>query len=172
MKTTLRFRSFVSGPIVGVLAGLVAGGLLFGASRPATSRPQREAAQAPIPAAAIIEPGELARILQSRNAETPLILQVGIRFLYKVAHIPGAEYIGPGSKDEGLSLLRHRVGPLARSKSIVIYCGCCPWLRCPNVKPAYEALRCMGFRHVKVLRIEENFGTDWVAKGYPTAKGE
>lgn len=125
-----------------------------------------------MPAAAIIEPEELARILQSRTAEKPLILQVGFHFLYKEAHIPGAEYVGPASKEDGLRLLRQRVSSLARSKSIVLYCGCCPWIRCPNVKPAYDALRTMGFTHVKVLRIEENFGTNWVAKGFPTAKGE
>jgi hypothetical protein len=120
----------------------------------------------------MIDPEELARILQARGDEKPLILQVGVRFLFKEAHIPGAEYIGPASKEDGLRQLMHRVESLARSKPVVLYCGCCPWSRCPNVKPAYEALHSMGFTHVKVLRIEENFGTNWVAKGYPTAKGE
>jgi len=30
----------------------------------------------------------------------------------------------------------------------------------------------MGFTNVKVLYIADNFGADWVDKGYPTAKGE
>jgi hypothetical protein len=30
----------------------------------------------------------------------------------------------------------------------------------------------MGFTKVRVLYIANNFGADWVAKGYPTAKGE
>jgi hypothetical protein len=30
----------------------------------------------------------------------------------------------------------------------------------------------MGFSNVKVLYIPDNFGTDWVDKGYPVAKGE
>jgi hypothetical protein len=30
----------------------------------------------------------------------------------------------------------------------------------------------MGFTNVKVLYIADNFGTNWVDKGYPTAKGE
>lgn len=137
------------------------------------AQPQSEGAKAVVPAGAILEPEELARILQqSRGAERPLILQVGFRFLYKEAHIPGSEYMGPSSKDEGLRQLRERVGPLARDKFIVLYCGCCPWIRCPNVKPAYEALHGMGFTKVKVLRIEENFGTNWVQKGYPIEKGE
>jgi rhodanese-related sulfurtransferase len=142
------------------------------AGSPAPRQSQPDLAKPPVPNAALIEPEELARILQSRGGEKPLILQVGIRFLFKEAHIPGAEYIGPGSKDEGLRQLRQRVSSLPRSKPIVLYCGCCPWTRCPNVKPAYEALRSLGFTQVKVLHIDQNFGTNWVAKGYPTAKGE
>jgi len=53
----------------------------------------------------------------------------------------------------------------------VIYCGCCPWSHCPNVKSADDALRAMGFIHVKVLYISNNFGADWVDKGYPVGKG-
>jgi len=30
----------------------------------------------------------------------------------------------------------------------------------------------MGFTNVKVLYISDNFVTNWVDKGYPTAKGE
>jgi hypothetical protein len=30
----------------------------------------------------------------------------------------------------------------------------------------------MGFTNVKVLYIADNFGADWVNKGYPVAKGE
>lgn len=118
-----------------------------------------------------MEPEALARILASQAPEKPLIFQIGFRFLYKEAHIPGAEYLGPASKEEGLKQLRQRVAPLARTKFIVLYCGCCPWMRCPNVKPAYDALRELGFKQVKVLRIEENFGANWIAKGYPTARG-
>jgi len=152
------------------------------ASRPAaraSAVPPNRAASAgsdvstsPIPASAIIEPEELARILQSRDAEKPLILQIGFRFLFHEAHIPGSEYVGPASKDDGIKLLRQRVASLARGKFIVLYCGCCPWIKCPNVKPAYEALHSMGFTHVRVLRIGQNFGADWVSKGYPTAKGD
>jgi hypothetical protein len=35
---------------------------------------------------------------------------------------------------------------------------------------AFAALRELGFTDVKGLYIEENFGSDWVDKGYPTAK--
>jgi thiosulfate/3-mercaptopyruvate sulfurtransferase len=120
----------------------------------------------------LINPEELIKILQSPAGEKPLIIQVGSHVLYQQAHIPSSEYIGPASSDTGLQQLRTRVQPLSRKKFIVIYCGCCPWSHCPNVKPADDALRAMGFTNVKVLYIADNFGTDWVSKGYPVAKGE
>jgi hypothetical protein len=40
------------------------------------------------------------------------------------------------------------------------------------VKPADDLLQSMGFTNVKVLYIAGNFGTDWVEKGYPVAKGD
>jgi thiosulfate/3-mercaptopyruvate sulfurtransferase len=124
-----------------------------------------------IPSARLISPEDLARVLQS-GAEKPLLIQVGSHVLYAQAHIPGSEYIGPASSDAGLQQLRKRVEPLPRTKFIVLYCGCCPWTHCPNVKPAEEALRALGFTNVKVLYIADNFGTNWVDKGYPVAKGE
>lgn len=125
-----------------------------------------------IPAARQISPEELVKLLQSPGKEKPLLIHVGSHVLYAQAHIPGSEYIGPGSSEAGLQQLRKRVEPLPRTKFIVLYCGCCPWGHCPNVKPADDALHAMGFTNAKVLYIADNFGTNWVDKGYPTAKGE
>ena len=125
-----------------------------------------------VPTARLIQPEELVKILQSQAAAKPLLLQIGSHVLYTQAHIPGSEYIGSASNPAGLQQLRKRVESLPRTKSIVLYCGCCPWSHCPNVKPADDALQAMGFRNVKVLYIANNFGTDWVDKGYPTAKGD
>ncbi len=123
-------------------------------------------------ALALIQPEELARIVEASKGDKPLILQVGFHVLYLQAHIPKAEYIGPASDAEGLRQLRKRVGALPHSQSIVLYCGCCPWNKCPNINAAYGQLRAMGFMNVKVLYIADNFGKDWVDRGYPVAKGE
>jgi hypothetical protein len=120
----------------------------------------------------LIQPEQLVNILRAANASKPLILQVGFRVLYVQAHIPGSEYIAAGSNAEGVRQLRARVEGLPRTHSIVLYCGCCPWNHCPNVKPAYEELHGMGFKSVKVLYIAHDFGTDWVNKGYPVANGQ
>jgi thiol-disulfide isomerase/thioredoxin len=125
-----------------------------------------------IPAARQIGPEALLKILQSSSNEKPLLIQVGSHVLYSQAHIPGSEYIGPASSETGLQQLRKRVEALPRTKFIVLYCGCCPWSHCPNIKPADDALQAMGFTNVKTLYIAENFGADWVEKGYPVAKGE
>lgn len=124
-----------------------------------------------IPQAQLLQPEELNRLLHARGAERPLILQVGSHVLFAEAHIPGSEYAGAGSQDAGLQQLRARVGSLPRKTFIVVYCGCCPWNRCPNVWPAYRALTDMGFTRVKVLYLADNFGADWANKGFPVESG-
>ncbi len=125
-----------------------------------------------IPTSQLLNPDELVKMLQAPQGEKPLLIQVGSHVLYQQAHIPGSEYLGPASSESGLQRLSKRVAPLPRNSFIVIYCGCCPWSHCPNVKPASDALRAMGFTNVKVLYIADNFGANWVDKGYPTSKGE
>jgi thiosulfate/3-mercaptopyruvate sulfurtransferase len=120
----------------------------------------------------LIQPQELAGMLGATAPEKPLILQVGFRILYQQAHIPGSQYTGAASTVDGLQQLQKQVESVPRKKLIVLYCGCCPWSHCPNVKPAFAALRRMGFKSLKVLYIADNFGADWVDKGYPVARGE
>jgi len=125
-----------------------------------------------IPSTRLINPDELVKILQSSKGEKPLMIQVGSHVLFSQAHIPGSEYIGPASSEQGLQQVRKRVESLPRNKSIILYCGCCPWNHCPNVKPADDALHAMGFTNVRVVYFANNFGVDWVDKGYPVAKGD
>jgi len=125
-----------------------------------------------IPASRLIQPAELVKVLQSSQGEKPVVIQVGSHVLFTQAHIPGSEYVGPASSESGLQQLRKRVESLSRNKSIVLYCGCCPWSHCPNIKPADDALQGLGFTRVKILYIANNFGADWVDKGYPVAKGD
>jgi thiosulfate/3-mercaptopyruvate sulfurtransferase len=117
-----------------------------------------------------IEPEELKSELAT--AAKPIVVCVAPHFLYEGAHIPGALFHGPGSTPEGLENLREWAKGTSRDRTIVIYCGCCPMARCPNVRPASSALREMGFRHVKVLWLSQDFHTDWTQKGYPVEKGQ
>lgn len=132
--------------------------------------PGQSAAASSLPAEVLLNPEDLAKLLQSSTGEKPLLIQVGFRLLYSQAHIPGSEYIGPASQPEALEKLQQRVEHLARKKFIVLYCGCRPWNHCPTVRPAFEALHNMGFTKVKVLFVPNNFGQDWIARGYPVEK--
>lgn len=124
-----------------------------------------------IPEAQWMKPEVLLQIQKAKGAEKPLILQVGSHMLFAQAHIPGSEYAGPGSQQAGIQQLQNRVTTLPRKKLIVLYCGCCPLNRCPNLGPAYAKLSEMGFTNVKVLYLPNNFGSDWADKGYPVEQG-
>ncbi|MBZ5620032.1 MAG: rhodanese-like domain-containing protein [Acidobacteriia bacterium] len=114
----------------------------------------------------VIQPKDLAAQLRSPAAR-PAIIQVGPNLLYRSHHIPGSVYGGPAGKPEGLDALKAAVKDLPRDRDLVIYCGCCPWDRCPNVKPAIELLKQLGFTRVKAMYSATNFKTDWIDQGYP-----
>ena len=123
-----------------------------------------------IPSVDLVQPADFAAELQSDKLK-PLILQVGSRVMFAEAHIPGSEYAGPTAQPAGIDALKARVASLPKDTAIVLYCGCCPWERCPNIAPAFNLLRDQGFTNTKVLYIADNFGSNWVNKGYPTEKG-
>jgi thiosulfate/3-mercaptopyruvate sulfurtransferase len=114
----------------------------------------------------VIQPKELDARLRTKG-EQPTILYVGFAAGYRAGHIPGAVLAGPAESPEGLETLTAAAMGLPRDREIVVYCGCCPWDSCPNVRPALVLLRQMGFTRVKALVLENNFAADWVAHGYP-----
>jgi hypothetical protein len=116
-------------------------------------------------------PEELAGLLSKSNRPRPTLICVGFHSLFVGAHIQGAIFAGPDSKPEGIEQLKAVVRNIPRKHAVVIYCGCCPFDQCPNVRPAYQTLKEMGFEHVSVLHIPTNLHTDWVEKGYLTTKG-
>ena len=150
----------------------LANGLSGRGAASASSAQDQSASDLAPGSAQLINPEDLVKILQAPKGEKPLILNVGPHLLYMQAHIPSSEYIGAGSDSQGIESLRRRVKPLPHNTFIVLYCGCCPWSHCPNVRPAYNELHKAGFTNVKVLYIADNFGTDWVYKGYPAIKGQ
>jgi thiosulfate/3-mercaptopyruvate sulfurtransferase len=146
---------------------------LRGAPTALVNRSIAEQTQSPdpdIPASKTIQPQELSRQLAS-NAK-PIVVCVAPHFLYEGAHVPGAVFHGPGASPDGLKDLRQWAQAEPRDANIVIYCGCCPMSRCPNVRPALHALDEMGFSHVKVLWLATDFHTDWIEQGYPVEKGQ
>lgn len=118
----------------------------------------------------IVTPDELSKELASKKSKKPLIFHVGFEFLFKQAHIPGSIYAGPASKQAGIDKIKSEVKGIKHDQEIVIYCGCCPWTDCPNIRQAYSCFNDLGFTNVKVLYITDNFIKNWKNKGYPVAK--
>src|SRR5690349_11747595 len=79
----------------------------------------------------LMEPAVFAKQLQS--GKTPTIISVAFPVLYRNRHIVHAIDAGPGNKPEGIELLKKTVAPLAKDADIVLYCGCCPMVKCPNM---------------------------------------
>lgn len=123
----------------------------------------------PWPAKDVLQPAALAKILKG-SSEKPLILQVGFPRLYREAHIPGSPQCGPARSPDGIKRLKSCLAKVPKTRSIVLYCGCCPWHECPNIRPAYRAVKAMGYRNVKVLYLAHNFGQNWVKLAYPTTR--
>jgi hypothetical protein len=138
----------------------------------ATQFSDPSASASSIPESELMQPAALVKLLQSHETEKPIVLQVGSRVMFGQAHIPGSVYAGPGSQPDGLRLLESKVVSASKNKLMVIYCGCCPWTKCPNIAPAYKRLRELGFTNVKAVYFAHNFGDDWLAKGFPVAQGQ
>ena len=118
----------------------------------------------------LIEPSALAKALESKTP--PYVICVAFPILYHGRHITHAIFAGPGSKPEGIESLKAAAKVLPKDENIVIYCGCCPMEKCPNVRPAYAMLKQLGFTHVRVLDVPTNMPTDWYSRGYPSETGD
>ena len=118
----------------------------------------------------LISPEDLLNRMS--GADKPFVLHIGIASLFKNGRIPGSKYAGQGSTPEGIEKLKQSVQGVPKNRSVVLYCGCCPWKDCPNIRPTFKALREMGFARVMVLNLPNSFSQDWISKGLPVERGE
>ncbi|HKI78432.1 MAG TPA: rhodanese-like domain-containing protein [Ignavibacteriaceae bacterium] len=118
----------------------------------------------------VITTSELEHQLKEKKSKKPIVLQIGFDFLFNQGHIPESKFIGAALNQKGIDALKNYVKGLNKNTQIVIYCGCCPMDHCPNVQPAFKTLEKMGYKNTKVLYLPDDFGQDWVDKGYPVAK--
>lgn len=108
---------------------------------------------------------ELADKLNSADKDKPLVFNVG-----PMENIKNAMEMGRATSVTGIEKIKSTVSLENKNKAIVVYCGCCSYASCPNIKPAYDALVGMGFKNTKVLELPVGIKEDWVAKGYPMAE--
>jgi len=172
MLSPLRFRSGAAFFALGIFATVLFAPLLR--SRQSDPANQKKATE-PWVDAQVLHAADLVRELGATKdgsaPSSPVVIYVGFRTLFEGGHVPGATFHGTASKEEGLAELKKWLATLPKSANVVVYCGCCPFDRCPNIRPAYTALRDMGFTNVRVLVLPTSFAADWVEKGYPMQKG-
>ena len=112
----------------------------------------------------LIEPSALVKELNAQK-DSLLVLSVGPGAL-----IPNSKDMGMASKPEGLTKLTELLKTVPKGKRIIIYCGCCPFEHCPNVRPAMALLKDMHFTNYYLLDLPHNLKQDWIDQGYPTTK--
>ena len=110
----------------------------------------------------LLAPADLAKTINDPNAKQPVIFSIGPGALIK-----GSTDIGPAKEKENLEKLKKQLEKLPRDTRIVIYCGCCPFEHCPNVRPAFNLLNEMKFTNHRLLNLEHNIKIDWLDKKYP-----
>jgi thiosulfate/3-mercaptopyruvate sulfurtransferase len=113
----------------------------------------------------LMAPADLARIIADPQAKQPYIFCIG-----PGAVIKGSIDMGPARDSANLNKLRQQLSKLPKDATVVIYCGCCPFVHCPNIRPAFMLLTEMKFTHPLLLNLEHNIKTDWIDKGFPVTK--
>ena len=113
----------------------------------------------------LMEPADLNALLTAPNGSLPVIFNIGA-----VEDIKGARHIGAVNNAPNLEAFKKQITNISKSTQIIIYCGCCPFTRCPNIQPAFLTLKKLGFTNIKVLNLPVNLKTNWIARGYPLDK--
>ncbi len=114
--------------------------------------------------AQLMPPAALAKMINAKKVDA-LVLSIGPSAL-----IPGSEDIGMAGDKKGKDKLKAKLASLDKSRKIVVYCGCCPYSQCPNVRPAVALLKELKFTNYYLLDLPNNFKVDWIDKKYPTQK--
>jgi|SRR5690554_990535 len=104
----------------------------------------------------------LASKMKRNQMQQTIVINIGPDALIKYSH-----HIGPTNNPENLEKLKDFLATISKNKEVVLYCGCCPFDICPNIRPAFQLLMDAGFLKGKLLDIPKNIKTDWIAKGYP-----
>ena len=110
----------------------------------------------------LMDPAELARVIIDPQDHQPVLLSIG-----PAAVIKNSIDIGPTHEKANLERLRVELDKLSRESDVIIYCGCCPFKSCPNIRPAFSLMNEMKFEHHKLLNLQKNIKVDWIDKGYP-----
>lgn len=126
---------------------------------------------APEPLGPMLKPADLVQRLDDVKSGKLVVLYVGPDVLYRQARIPGARLLPETSTEAGRAALTRELDATPKDTEIVVYCGCCPYRSCQNVRPASQVIRASGRTNAKYLDLPINLKTDWTSKGYPVERG-
>ncbi len=146
--------------MIRVLPGILAVIILLGFARVSETR---NIGPEPWTESQLMAPADLAAMINNPTAKKPVIFSVGPGAL-----IRGSLDMGAVHEQANLDKFRQALSGLKKDSYLVIYCGCCPFVRCPNIRPAFTLLNEMKFTNAHLLNLENNIRTDWVSKGYPS----
>jgi thiosulfate/3-mercaptopyruvate sulfurtransferase len=118
----------------------------------------------------LVSADALAARLDDVKSGKIAVFYVGPDALFGRGHVPGARNVGEVSTEPGRRALIDALAKLPPETEIVVYCGCCPYKNCPNVRPASAVIREAGRTNARVLDLPTRFATDWADKGYPVEK--
>jgi len=111
----------------------------------------------------LVYPADLAKTLNDPAVKKPVIICVG-----PVDLIKGAVKTSEATSTlKGMEDFKYLVSKHAKDKEIIVYCGCCKFKTCPNIKPPFEYLEEAGYKNAKVLYLPTDLSADWIEKGYP-----
>lgn len=110
------------------------------------------------------EPANLAEKIKS-GQDVPNLINIG-----PSAVIPTSLDAGMTGDEKGLENLGIILSSIGKTAPVVVYCGCCPFNDCPNIRPALALLKEQGFKNYSLLNLPQNMHADWISKGYPVNK--
>lgn len=108
----------------------------------------------------LLAPDSLLQLIQTNDSNYVLMNTGPVKGIATAINIGAVEY------EDKLQKLDSVSNEFAKAKTMIIYCGCCPLVVCPNIEPAVVLLESKGFQ-VRVLNLPEGIEEDWVDKGYP-----
>ncbi|SDO28930.1 hypothetical protein SAMN05421820_113108 [Pedobacter steynii] len=111
----------------------------------------------------LMKPETLVKMI--RTGQKVKIYNIGV-----VQNIKGAVNMGAAGEKENLKKFAQVLKGVPANTTLVVYCGCCPMDKCPNIRPAFQLLNDLKFKNARLLELPVNVKTDWIDKGYPLAE--
>src|SRR5690606_32659954 len=103
----------------------------------------------------LMKPADLALLIGEGRSDSLHVYSIGPAGLIK-----GAVLIGETRDRANLAALKKAVSKLPKDAAVVLYCGCCPFKDCPNIRPAFEMLNKHGSMNHKLLDLSQNLKVD------------